>query len=140
MSWPLPRGDETDSDVFRFSIEATPLAKLQLGSTIGGDSASLWELGEDDEAAFRRHSRALLEAAYGHHFAERPPTSLVVLPAELERKLEIAALYVLCELIPADLAKAESPHMTEPTIRNWLNEALDLLDLPVRRSGHRAKA
>jgi hypothetical protein len=140
--WYLPPKDgRTDADTFTCTLEATPRARLEFGATIGGDSTVWFNVGEDDETAFRRYMHSRLDAALDDFFkraVEVGASRRIYIPSDLNLKIECAALYVLCQQSKDELVKGlQSNHVSAPTIYGWLKEAMELLELKMRPAGHR---
>jgi hypothetical protein len=136
MVYPLPRKHHTPDDVFSFKLKDMPFAESQVGSTIGGDANRLWEAGENDADAFRRRTHGELDAALDQFYES---SRKIIVPADLDLKIEAAALYLLCETDASELAVLTSKRVSEDTILNWLNEAITLLDLKMKPRGHRQR-
>ena len=142
MWYPPPRSTETDDDLFSCTLEDIPIAQQQHGITIGRDVSEF-----DGEAGFRRYMHRKLDSALDQFFLGGPAwTGLraakrIPIPADLDLKIEVAAMYVFCgntrdELVAA--LKPESPHVGAEALYGWLKEAMRLLDLKMRLPGHRS--
>ncbi len=141
MWYPSPDDGHTAADLFSCHLTGTPLAQLQHGIIFGGDASACWNPGEDDETAFRRRMHARLDDALDDFFRHAPEfgaSSRITIPKGLDLKIECAALYLLCSVSRADLVKRlKSTHVAKEAMYNWLQDAMQVLDLRTKLPRHR---
>jgi hypothetical protein len=130
--YPLPRASETDIPIAGSSASWTLTEALfesgaceQHGTTIGGapglNSDPCPHCGRKATAKRRKLRKRLDDET-----------------ADLDFKIECAALYVLCQKSRDELAGALKPHVMAPAMYVPLRKAMLLLDLKMRPPGHRA--
>jgi hypothetical protein len=82
--------------------------------------------------------KAALDEFFGHA-VECGASGQISIPANLDLKIECAALYLLCSVSRADLVKRlKSTHVGKEAMYGWLKEATVLLDLRMPPGGHRS--
>src|ERR1039457_3759355 len=141
LGYPSPDDGHTAADLFSCHLTGTPLAQRQHGIIFGGDASACWNPGEDDETAFRRRMHARLDDALDDFFRHAPEfgaSSRITIPKGLDLKIECAALYLLCSVSRADLVKRlKSTHVAKEAMYNWLQDAMQVLDLRTKLPRHR---
>ena len=125
------------ADISKFSctISVSLLSRLEYEWIIGAvRSASKIE---DDKARVKARvtvdAHAELDRELARFFEE---SAYGTIPSDLERKLECAALYLLCGRSRKDLAA--HVNQAEQTMYDWITEATGLLGLPMKRRGHQS--
>lgn len=153
MWFPAPRDGQTAADVFTYSVTDTPRSRASLGVTMGGSLKWYTQRPGDPEPVaqhdplndweqFKKEQHAMLEDAlnrYQENAVHSGASDRIAIPAELDRKLEIAALYVFCGMSPERIWNRgrNGIHADRTTINRWLKEVMPLLDLKMRRPGRK---
>ncbi len=72
------------------------------------------------------------------HAPEFGASSRITIPKGLDLKIECAASYLLCSVSRADLVKRlKSTHVAKEAMYNWLQDAMQVLDLRTKLPRHR---
>jgi hypothetical protein len=147
---PLPRAEKGDlimdfllpfhAPIKRFSstIEGTPISRLSHGVSIF--AAPWWDKDTgDDREMFKEAMHARLDHELDQFFEKmiQAGDSDIKLPRDLDAKLEAAALYFLCGEKRAEIA--DTFHVSEATVYDWLREVQELLALRMKTPGPRRK-
>jgi hypothetical protein len=154
--WPQVPEQATKADHFSCTISGTPLAKLAHGVIIGG--SPWWDEGKkcptcgqklpvnataDDRVTFRKQKHADLDRALDGFFQtaiQSGRSMQVILPSDLELKLTVAALSVLCGKTTKEIADHQKISRERTVVSRWLKETRALLQLPPRKPGHRRRS
>ncbi len=138
LAFRAPRDERAPADEFRYTISATPLSKLAHAVTVGG---SPWwiEQPADDWERFKKEIHDQIDGAL-ERFLEKAvqlgASREIKIPDELDKKLEGAALYILCGTGTAQLHSGLRTRVGDvSTVYRWLRETLRLLDLPMKKPG-----
>ena len=132
--YPPPQDDSTTDDVFSFKVALLPPSKLSLGITMGG---IIQDVEDDDWKRFKKQLHQSLEDALNSYRAKASET---LIPRDLLRKTEAAAVYFFCGMIPeAILPKLDEKVEEASTVYRWIKEIANLLELPMRTKGHRRR-
>jgi hypothetical protein len=135
-----PRDGETEADVFSFEISAKPLCRLSFGVTIGGylqDGEP-----EDDWERFKRQMHESLDnalKAFRMKAVQSGSSREIIVPSDLDLKLELAALYLFSNKSPTELAENAAVARDRTVVYRWLKEILTLLELPMKMAGHQPR-
>lgn len=134
-----PDDGQTSDDTFTCTLTSTPISRLSHRVSIGGPP--WWDSGSrDDRDDFRKMMHRHLDIYLDQYFATAlrlGASREMKLPTNLDIKLEVAALYILCVVSRKNLA--EAVHQAEATVYDWLTEAVELLQLRTRVPGHQTK-
>ena len=104
--YPPPRDLKTEADVFSFEISETPMCRLSLGITVGG--TLLGDEPVEDWKRFKCQMHEQLELKLNEFYARALDSGVsdeIVVPDSLDKRLEIAALCLFCNISTPALAK-----------------------------------
>jgi hypothetical protein len=151
---PAPQ-QSTEADHFSCIISGTPLARRAHRVTRGG--SPWWKKGnncaicgrdhsanatDDDRMIFRKLMHAELEHALDSYEARATQSGHsmeIVIPSDLDLKLTVAALSVLCGKTTKEIADHPKISKERSVVSRWLKEMRALLQLPPRKPGHRRR-
>jgi hypothetical protein len=137
-----PRDEQTQADEFSCILSGTPLSMHAHRVTIGGPP--WWEPNTtDDQECFRKEMHFQLDLRLDAFFVRAVKSGAsqqITLPNELDKKLQAAAQYILCDKSTGELhSQLVMCVGNVNTVYRWLREILDFLGLPMRARGCRRK-
>jgi hypothetical protein len=97
---------------------------------------------DDDWEKFEKEAHAALScelALYRVRTLEAGKAKEIVEPSELDKKLQVAALYVFSGMDAEELGQLPAVARDTSVVNRWLNQVLPLLGLEMRPRGHRSK-
>jgi hypothetical protein len=140
VSYPPPCDEKNDADVFSFKISVVPISKLALGITVGGSLRK--DEPEDDWQRFKKRVHASLDFAleeYCQNAVRSGASDELLVPSDLDLKVEVTAAYFFCGMSPAQLRyRLVTKVGDNSTVYRWIKEIAKLLNIPMKASGHQS--